>query len=145
MVSQIDVSVERALPMPPEQVAAVMFDPAQDPTWMKALTSATLLDAPFATGSRVERTARFLGRTIGWTTVVQEYVPPHRLVLDITDGPFVGVVTYEIETSGTGSLVRIRNVGRPGKFGWMPSALMTRAMKSSVGKDLAHLEAAVRS
>lgn len=145
MAKQLDVSVERVIPAPPEQVAAVMFDPAQDPTWMKALTTATLLDAPLAIGSRVERTARFLGRSIGWTTVVKEYAPPGRLVLDITDGPFIGIVTYEIEPSGTGSLVRIRNRGYPGKFGWMPSFLMRQAMRSSLGKDLTHLETATTS
>jgi hypothetical protein len=112
---------------------------------MKALTGSELLDAPLALGSRVRRTARFLGRSIGWTTTVTEYTPPHRLVLDISDGPFVGVVTYEIDASGTGSLVRIRNTGHPGKFAWMPAALMTRVMAASLAKDLANLEAALTS
>ena len=145
MITQLDLSVERTIAAPAERVAAVMFDPAQDPTWMKALTGAQLLDAPLAPGSRVQRTARFLGRSIGWTTVVREYMPPSRLVLDITDGPFVGVVSYEIEPSDAGTRVRIRNVGTPGKFKWMPAALMRRAMRTSVAKDLANLERLVTS
>ncbi|MEP6623517.1 MAG: SRPBCC family protein [Acidimicrobiia bacterium] len=145
MAETLDVSVERIIPALPERVAAVMFDPVQDPRWMKALTESVLLDAPLASGSRVRRNARFLGRTIGWTTTVAEYSPPRLLVLDISDGPFVGVVTYEIEPSGSGSLVRIRNVGQPGKFGWMPSALMQRVMRTSLAKDLSHLEAALTS
>ena len=145
MTTEFDVSVERTIAAPAERVAAVMFDPAQDLTWMKALTGAQLLDAPLAPGSRVHRTAQFLGRSIGWTTVVREYTPSSRLVLDITNGPFVGVVTYEIEPAGAGARVRIRNVGTPGKFKWMPARLMRRAMRTSVAKDLANLEQLVTS
>ncbi len=141
----LDVSVERTISVAPERVAAVMFDPLQDPHWMTVLSSSELLDAPLARGSRVRRNARFLGRPIGWTTTVTEYAPPRRLVLDISDGPFVGVVTYEIEPSGSGSLVRIRNVGHAGKFGWMPGPLMQRVMQKSLAKDLAHLETALTS
>ncbi len=145
MAKSLDVGAERTVAAPPDRVAAVMFDPHQDPRWMKALTGSELLDAPLACGSRVRRTARFLGRSIGWTTTVTEYTPPDRLVLDISDGPFVGVVTYEIEPAGTGSLVRIRNVGQPGKFAWLPSGLMQRVMAASLAKDLANLEAALTS
>ena len=100
---------------------------------------------PNGHAARRHRAARFLGRSIGWTTVVLEFAPPARLVLDISDGPFVGTVTYEIEPCATGSVVRIRNVGAPGKFAWMPSFLVHRAMKASITKDLARLESAITS
>ena len=145
MDQELDISVERTIPASPDRVAAVMFDPTHDPAWMKALTAAELLDAPLAPGSRVRRTARFLGRSIEWTTVVQQHSPPGLLVLDIVDGPFVGRVTYEITPSKAGAQVRIRNVGRPGTFRWLPSSLMRRAMRSSLAKDLANLEAVVTS
>ena len=76
-------------------------------------------------------------------TVVQEHEPGHRLVLDIAEGPFVGLVTYGIETSGTSSVVSIRNVGSPGQFAWMPTFMIRAAMKQSLAKDLKHLEATV--
>lgn len=145
MAPLIDVCVERAMPAAAEVVAAVMFDPRQDPTWMKALTGTELLDTPFATGARVRRHARFLRRDISWITTATRFEPPHLLELSIADGPFTGTVTYEIEAAGEGSVVRIRNVGTPGQFAWMPGFVIRSAMRSSLGKDLANLERAATS
>ena len=139
----LDVAVERSMPAPAQQVAAVMFDPTQDQTWMQALTAVDVLDQPVAIGARVRRHARFMGTDISWITVVRTYEPGRLLELDISEGPFVGVVTYEIEPAGSSSTVRIRNVGAPGQFAWMPSGLIRMAMRHSLAKDLQRLEAAV--
>ncbi|MBK5289289.1 MAG: SRPBCC family protein [Acidimicrobiia bacterium] len=143
MATQLDITVERRMPVAAERIAAVMFDPAQDQTWMKALSGVDVLDQPVAIGARVRRHARFMGKDISWITVVRDYVPGRRLELDIAEGPFVGVVTYEITATGdSSSVVRIRNVGSPGQFAWMPGFLIRMAMRSSLAKDLRHLEAA---
>ena len=139
----LDVAVERSMPVGAGQVAAVMFDPTQDQTWMQALTAVDVLDQPVAIGARVRRHARFMGKDISWITVVRAYEPGRLLELDIAEGPFVGVVTYEIDPAGSSSIVRIRNVGAPGQFGWMPSGLTRMAMRRSLTKDLQRLEAAV--
>ncbi len=139
----LDIAVERSMSVPAERVAAVMFDPTHDQTWMQALTAVDVLDQPVAIGTRVRRHARFMGKGISWITVVRAYEPGRRLELDIADGPFVGVVTYEIESLGSSSVVRIRNVGAPGQFAWMPSGLIRMAMRRSLAKDLQRLEAAV--
>ena len=139
----LDVAVERSMPVAAGQVAAVMFDPTQDQTWMQALTAVDVLDQPVAIGARVRRHARFMGKDISWITVVRAYEPGRLLELDIAEGPFVGVVTYEIDPAGSSSIVRIRNLGAPGQFGWMPSGLMRMAMRRSLTKDLQRLEAAV--
>ena len=139
----LDVAVERSMPVGAGQVAAVMFDPTQDQTWMQALTAVDVLDQPVAIGARVRRHARFMGKDISWITVVRAYEPGRLLELDIAEGPFVGVVTYEIDPAGSSSIVRIRNVGAPGQFGWMPSGLIRMAMRRSLAKDLQRLEAAV--
>ena len=142
MTTPIDVGVERSIPVAAEVVAAVMFDPNQDHRWMQALREVELLDESVAVGARVRRHARFLGKDISWITVVRSYEPGRRLELDIAEGPFVGVVTYEIEAAGTDACIaRIRNVGSPGQFAWMPSPLVRAAMRSSLRKDLARLEA----
>ena len=126
---RIDVSVDRVVAATPEQVAAVMFVADRDPTWMRALTSAQLLDPSMGVGAQVERHARFLGRDISWITTVRELEPPARLVLDIADGPFTGEIVYEIAPVPEGSRVTIRNVGTPGQFTWMPTALTRTAMR----------------
>ena len=140
---ELDVAVERSMSVPADRVAAVMFDPTQDRTWMQALTAVDVLDQPVAIGARVRRQARFMGKDISWITVVRTYEPGRCLELDIAEGPFVGVVTYEIEPAGDSSKVRIRNVGAPGQFAWMPSGLVRMAMRRSLVKDLQRLEAAV--
>ncbi len=141
----IDISVERSMPIAAERVAAVMFDPHRDATWMKALSRVDVLDETVAAGARVRRHARFLGKDISWVTVVRAYEPARRLELDIAEGPFVGVVTYEVEPTGPmACIARIRNVGAPGQFAWVPGFLINRAMRSSLGKDLRNLEAAAR-
>ncbi len=145
MTASIDVSADRTIAAPPEAIAALMFDPAHDPTWMHALTGSELLDAAIGPGARTRRTARFLGRNIAWETVVRRYEPPTLLELDIAGGPFAGTVTYSIEPKGEASTVRIRNVGTPGQFAWMPSALTRRVMRSALARDLAHLESVVTS
>ena len=139
----IDVTVERVVAAPPERVAAVMFDPERDPTWMGALTGAELLDPAVGPGARVERHARFLGRSISWVTTVREHDPPHRLVLDIAEGPFTGEIVYEITPVHAGSRVTIRNVGTPGQFAWMPTALTRAAVRSALAKDLRRLDRVV--
>ena len=145
MAASIDITVERTMAVPAEKVAAVMFDPAQDQRWMKALSNVDVLDQPVAIGARVRRHARFIGKDISWITVVQAYEPGRRLKLDIAEGPLVGVVTYEIKPDGASSSVSIRNVGSPGQFAWMPGFLIRRAMQSSLAKDLKHLEAVARA
>jgi|GEM_PF-1846261 Polyketide cyclase / dehydrase and lipid transport. len=145
MAAALDITVQRTLPVSSERVAAVMFDPALDQSWMKALSAVDVIDRPVAIGARVRRHAKFMGKDISWITVVQEYEPGRLLELRIAEGPFVGVVTYEIEPAGASSIVRIRNVGAPGQFAWMPGFLIRRARQSSLAKDLEHLEAAATS
>lgn len=143
MNAKLDVKVARTMPFVADRVAAVMFDPSLDQTWMTALNRVEVLDQPVAIGARVRRHARFMGKDISWMTIVQECEPGRRLILEIDEGPFVGIVTYAIEPSGTSSVVSIRNVGSPGQFAWMPTFLIRAAMKQSLGKDLQHLEATV--
>lgn len=143
MSATLDITATRTMPFATDRVATVMFDPSSDRTWMKAINRVDVLDQPVAIGARVRRHARFMGKDISWITVVRAYEPGHRLVLDIAEGPFVGVVTYVIEPSGASSVVSIRNVGAPGQFAWMPTFMIRAAMKQSLAKDLKHLESAL--
>jgi hypothetical protein len=65
--------------------------------------------------------------------------------LRIAEGPFVGTVQYDIGRAGSGSIVRIRNVGDPGKFGFLPKALIEAPMRSALNADLARLKALVEA
>jgi uncharacterized membrane protein len=135
--AQVDVSVSRFVPAPPERVRGIMFDPRQDPGWMAAVKSVEPQGGQDNPGARVRRTGTFLGRTLRWTTEVVA-TTPNRLELRIIDGPMRGTVTYRVEPSGSGSQVSIRNTGEAA--GWAPRWLLAWAMRRSLAADLRRLE-----
>ena len=60
----------------PAEVAAFMFDPANDLRWTGGITASTpARPGPLVTGATVERTARFLGRTFTYGYVVTRHEP----------------------------------------------------------------------
>jgi len=65
------------------------------------------------------------------------------LALRIAEGPFTGTVRYDIQRSGGGSRVRIRNVGEVPAVSFLPAAMVTGPMKSALGADLERLKALV--
>ena len=142
-MATIDVSVDTEIAAAPADVAAVMFDPQREHEWVKAVTSTDVIDPALKPGARVRHTATFLGREVSWTTEVLAVHFPHRLSLQIADGPFLGTVSYEIARTATGSHVRIHNVGEPGKFGFVPPALIEAPIRSTLTADLARLKALV--
>src|SRR5262249_44240563 len=139
MSRELDVIVERFIAAPPEAVARVMFDPAREPEWMKAVESAGLEGPELREGARAWQTGRFLGKQLRWCTEVVRTAAPHLLEPRLGEGPFRGTVTYELRAKDGGSLVSIRNRGEAAGFGWMPRWLMRTAMKSAVAADLGRL------
>jgi hypothetical protein len=145
-MSTIDVAAEIEIAAAPADIAAVMFDPAREPEWIAAVTAVTVIDPALAVGARVEHRGSFLGREIAWTTRVERFHFPHVLALRIDDGPFVGLVRYEIQrTSGNGSRAAIRTTGEPGRFGFLPAALITAPMRAAQAADLARLKAIIEA
>ena len=139
---EIDVSAEIDIAAAPADVAAIMFDPQQEPQWMKVVTSVELVDAALAPGARVKRRGSFLGREFSWQTEVEAVHFPHVLTLRIADGPFVGTVRYDIQRSATGSHVRIRSVGEAKSLP-LPAALVAGPIRAALAQDLERLKALV--
>ena len=132
----MDVLVERAMRAPPARVAAVMFDPNDDPKWIGGARSIDrLTPGPLRVGSRVRRRGSFLGRSFAWVTEVAALESGRRLEMTIVEGPMRGAGTYDSREDGTGSVVGIRNRGTakfsvPG-MGWF--------VRRSVAADLRRL------
>jgi uncharacterized membrane protein len=137
---RVAVAVHRQVAASPDRVAAVMFDAAREPEWMKAVTSAGWVDPELRLGTRAWQKGRFLGKEIGWTTQVTEYEPGRLLTLRIDEGPFRGTVSYAVEPSGDGSRVAVRNEGTPTAFAWMPRWLIQHAMHTAMAGDLKRLQ-----
>jgi hypothetical protein len=142
-MGQVDVSVDIEIAADPTDVAAVMFDPAREPEWMKAILRVDVLDPALVKGAKVRHHGRFLGRDLQWVTEVDAVHFPHLLSLRIDDGPFVGIVKYEVQRSAGGTTARIRNVGAPKAMGFLPAAMLEAPMRSALEADLGRLKALV--
>lgn len=135
----VDVRPSVTIRRPRHDVAAFMFDPANDLRWTGGITSSTpARPGPLVEGSTVERTARFLGRTFGYGYVVTRQ-EPDRLVEMKVDRPFPMVVRYELADAGDDTEVAIRATGTPGGFFGWATPLMARQVRRSITADLARL------
>ncbi len=140
----IDVSAEIDIEAAPADIAGVMFDPQREPEWIGVVTGVELVDPELAPGARVRRTGAVLGRPLAWTTEVERVHFPHLLTLKVVDGPFRGSIRYDVQRSGTGSRVRVRNVGEADSLP-VPAALITGSLKAAMAADLARLKSIVET
>jgi hypothetical protein len=141
----VNVTVEIEIAAEPTDVASVMFDPQREPEWVEAIKTVELVDPALQPGSRVKRTGRFAGYEFGWTTVVETVHFPHRLVLRIVDAPITGTVSYDIQRSDRGSIVRINSQGQTTKWGFIPSSMIEGPMRKAMHADLARLKQIVEA
>ena len=138
----IDVSAEIDIQAAPADIAGVMFDPQREPDWIKVVTGVELLDPELAPGARVRHSGSLFGHTLSWTTEVDRVQFPHLLTLKIVDGPFRGTTRYDIQRSGAGSRVRIRNAGEADRLP-VPEALVEGPLRAAMAADLERLKAMV--
>jgi hypothetical protein len=135
----VDVRPTVLIRRPRHEVAAFMFDPANDLAWTGGITSSTpARQGRLVQGATVERTARFLGRsfTYGYTVTRHE---PDRLVELQVDRPFPMLVRYELDDAPDGTLVAIHASGSPGRFFGWATPLMTRQVRANITADLGRL------
>ena len=136
----IDVVVEQEIARPRAEVAAYASDWRNDPVWIGAVDAVRLRRGePFGTGSRVARTASFLGRRFEYVNEVTELVPGERLAMRSVAGPFPMRVTYEWVDAGAGTRMRIRASGDASRFYRVAGPLLRRAVRRGIAGDLERL------
>ena len=141
----VDVRPEVLVRRPRAKVAAFMFDPANDLRWTGGITSSRPAQpGPLVAGAKVERTARFLGRTFTYGYVVTEH-QPGRLVQLKVDRPFPMLVRYELDDAPGGTRVAIHATGTPGRFFGWATPVMARQVRKSISGDLGRLRAALEN
>ncbi|HEV2782722.1 MAG TPA: SRPBCC family protein [Actinophytocola sp.] len=141
----VDVRPSLLVHRPPREVAAFMFDPANDLRWTGGITSSTpARPGPLVEGATVVRTAKFLGRrfTYGYTVTRHE---PDRLVELKVDRPFPMTVRYELEEHADGTMVSIHATGSPGRYFRWATPVMARQVRNSIAADLRRLRACLES
>lgn len=106
----------------PADTAGVMFDPAREPEWMKAVTSSVPQTPGIQPGAEVKRTSTVGGVDVPWTTVVEQFHFPHVLRLTIGGGPS-GFIEYEVQRYGGGTVASVRASSERDLFGFDLDAL----------------------
>jgi hypothetical protein len=140
-----DVRVEVTIARSPSDVAAFMFDPANDTVWTTGVIDVKpLTPGRLHAGSKVERTSKFLGRRFGYQYEVVE-ADGDRLVAMRVEQPFPMQIRYELDAAEDGTRVAIHARGDAGGFYKMAAPLLNRMVRKNIKKDLdalkAHLEA----
>ncbi len=137
----VDVRPSVLVHRPRTEVAAYMFDPANDMRWTGGITSSTPAQpGVLVRGATVERTARFLGRRFTYGYVVTAHEPERMVELRV-DRPFPMTVRYELADAEGGTLVAIHATGNPGGFFGWATPLMSRQVRRSIAGDLDRLRA----
>jgi hypothetical protein len=145
MSGSVDVRPEVLIRRPRSEVAAFMFDPANDLAWTGGITSSTPTQPGQLTqGATVEREAKFLGRTFTYGYVVSDH-EPDRLVELAVEKPFPMTVRYELADADGGTIVTIHANGTPGRFFRWATPIMSRQVRKSIQDDLHRLRAALES
>lgn len=126
----VHVVVEQHIARPPQDVAAFATDPANDTLWIGALKSVReLTDGPFGVGTRVERTASFLGSKIEYVLEIAALDPGRRVQMRSIKSPFPMTVTYAFEPDGDGTRMTIETGGDASGFYALAAPLLSMQVK----------------
>ena len=106
----------------PADTAGVMFDPAREPEWMKAVTSSVPQTTGIQPGAHVKRISTVGGIDVPWTTVVEQFHFPHVLRLAIGGGAS-GYIQYDVQRYGGGTVASVRASSEQDLFGFDLEAL----------------------
>ncbi|MDQ4007510.1 MAG: SRPBCC family protein [Actinomycetota bacterium] len=135
----VDVRPSVVIRRPRQEVAAFMFDPANDTRWTGGITaSRPSRPGPLCEGATVERDARFLGRSFTYGYVVTAHEPDALVELKV-ERPFPMLVRYELTDHPDGTEAAIRSSGSPGRFFGPATPLLARLVRRSIAADLARL------
>ena len=138
----LDVSATREIDATPEEVAAIQFDPTNDPEWIGGVDRIELVTPPpLAVGSQVRRLGGFLGRRIEWVMLVERLEAARHVGMQAVRSPFPMQVDYRLEPLDDGRRTRatIRIRGEAAGLYRLPGPLLGPMVRSSVGGDLRRL------
>jgi hypothetical protein len=135
-----DVRVEVMIQRPRSQVAAFMFDPRNDARWTSGVVAVRPLDeGRLRAGSRVERTARFLGRQFSYLYEVVAAEGDAHVEMTVKE-PFPMRIRYQLDELEGGTRASIRAEGDAGGFYKLAAPLLNLMVRRSIGKDLRQLK-----
>jgi uncharacterized protein YndB with AHSA1/START domain len=138
-MARIEHTVEIA--RAPEEVFAVLTDPARLHEWQGTLVEARLEgEGPLRAGSRVHEVRTFLGKRIESTVEILEHEEPRRFVLSSSAGPVRFRVEQTVEPAPAGSRVRVVLEGRARGLLGVGAGVAVRAAERQLKADFAKLK-----
>jgi carbon monoxide dehydrogenase subunit G len=142
----LDVTATIDISRPPDAVAAYVFEPSHDPTWIGGVRAVEMVSPPpMQVGSRVRRTGAFMGRRIEWLMEVVDLVPGRRLAMHAIQSPFPMDVAYELEPAPSGTRASIRVQGEPGGSYRLAGPLLGPMVRRSISSDARRLKQAIEA
>lgn len=138
----IDVKPEVIIAKPRAEVAAFMFDPANDAIWTGGVVeSKPLKPGRLEKGSQVERVSKFMGRTFPYRYEVIDAAGDEHVVMKV-EQPFPMQIRYQLDDApGGGTLASIRAQGDATGFFKIAGPLMAVMVKRNITNDLETLKA----
>lgn len=142
----VNVQTEVVINCPRAQVSEYAANPDNAPSWYANIhKSQRLTVGPIRVGSKVDFTARFLGRELNYTYEFVDYVPGRKLVMRTAQGPFPMETTYTWADDGDGTRMALRNTGSPSGFSKLAGLVMEPMIRRETRKDLRRLKAILES
>lgn len=136
----VDVRAEVRIARPRRDVAAFMFEPANDAIWTTGVVECKpLAPGPLRTGARVERVSKFLGRRFGYLVEVVDHEDERFVLMEVAQ-PFPMRIRYVLEDDGEhATRARIETSGEAGGFFAIAAPLLSRMVRRSIQNDLENL------
>lgn len=138
----IDVPVTTVIARPREAVASFAMDPTNDTRWIGGIKKVDwLTEPPLRVGSRIQRLAKFLGRSIDYVLEVADLTPGREVVMKSVKAPFPMTVTYSFRDAPGGTEAGVRVQGGSGIVFALAGPLMASQVRRSLRGDLRRLKA----
>ena len=137
----IDVKPEVIIAKPRGEVAAFMFDPANDAIWTGGVVeSKPLQPGRLKTGAQVERISKFMGRTFPYRYEVIDAAGDEHVVMKV-EQPFPMQIRYQLDEVPGGTRASIRAQGDATGFFKMAGPLMAIMVRRNITNDLETMKA----
>jgi carbon monoxide dehydrogenase subunit G len=133
------ISVLIARPL--EEVFAFVADARNRPRWDESVTSEELTSPePIAVGTTVRTKLSSMGREYEYTWEVTEHVPPNRMTIESTSGPFPTTLAYQLDGRKGGTSVDFAVTGRPTGLLRLLQPLIARNTQANLDRGFARLK-----
>ncbi len=134
---RVSVLIERPL----DEVFAFVEDARNRPRWDDSVETEELTSPePIGVGSTVRTTLRSMGREYQYTWEVTEHLPPTRMTIESTSGPFPTTLAFELGERDGASAVAFAVTGRPSGPLRLFEPLIARGTQKNLDRGFARLK-----